>query len=664
MKNSNFDIQFNSESGAISSICIPYDKYKMNWCADNAEWGIIRCLNYDNIWGNYLERAKEMLLIAFDEGESNAKTVYSNGKLQVTVIRSFTDCGSFCERYILKNITDTDILIRPGEFGIIVPFNDRYTNAKDCMTRRCNTHIWCGGSSSHINALKMGVSNINLGLVLTKGNLHSYSQLTNTLENASSRGDFVLNTVAELCANEEYIIEWEIFVHKGKEDFIKQAQNTPAFVYINAEQYTVYKGEKINFTAMMPSGTKMIEVFCGDEKLKHIYNDTDRKLEVSYSPQKTGEYRIRITYDNMITYADFMVVKGLESIVENRVNFIVDKQQYINPDSALHGAYLIYDNKQNYTIFENGIPDHNASRERVGMALLIIKYLRTHTDLKIRRSLDLYIDFLKREFYEEETGEVFDTVRKNRDLIRLYNAPWVMMLFAEMYFLTKDANYINDIEKIADNYYSNGGLKFYPNAFMPGLILKVFRDAGSDEGKVKKYFINHAENILEKGLSYPPHEVNYEQTIVAPAVTILSEIAAATGDDRFKNAAKVHVQVLESFNGMQPDFHLNEIPIRYWDGYWFGKCRLYGDTMPHYWSCLTAHSYADYYLISGNEKYRQAAKKCIRNCLCLFDDSGKGSAAYMYPFKSDDTFCKFYDDWANDQDFALYYALIISEMNL
>ena len=95
----------------------------------------------------------------------------------------------------------------------------------------------------------------------------------------------------------------------------------------------------------------------------------------------------------MITYADFMVVKGLESIVENRVNFIVDKQQYINPDSVLHGAYLIYDNKQNYTIFENDIPDHNASRERVGMALLIIKYLRTHTDLKIRRSLDLYIDF-------------------------------------------------------------------------------------------------------------------------------------------------------------------------------------------------------------------------------------------------------------------------------
>lgn len=134
----------------------------------------------------------------------------------------------------------------------------------------------------------------------------------------------------------------------------------------------------------------------------------------------------------MITYADFMVVKSLETIVENRVNFIVDKQQYINPDSALHGAYLIYDNKQNYTIFENGIPDHNASRERVGMALLIIKYLRTHTDLKIRRSLDLYIDFLKREFYEEETGEVFDTVRKNRDLIRLYNAPWIMMLFAEM----------------------------------------------------------------------------------------------------------------------------------------------------------------------------------------------------------------------------------------
>lgn len=666
MKNNQFNIKFNPISGAIKSIDVSYDVDEMNWCADNSEWGIIHSLNYDNLWGNYTERAKDMTLVSFKENESSAESVYSNEKLRVSVRRTFADNGNFVESYVLKNISDTDVLIRPGEFGIVVPFNDRYTYADECMVKRCNTHIWCGGNCSYINALKMGKSDINLGLVLTKGNLHSYSQLENPMENAQSRGDFLLNTVADLAMGEEYVIEWEIFVHTGKEDFVRKALQTPAFVAVDAEQYTVYENETICFTAVMPYGTQKVDVFIGKEKLLCDYDEKTRKLSLSYAPSKTGEYSIMIKYDGRITHADFIVVKQLENIAKSRIDFIVDNQQYKKQGSALDGAYLIYDNKENYKIFENDIPDHNASRERVGMALLIIKYLRTHDDPKLRQSIERYIDFVKREFYDEKTGEVFDTVRKNRDLIRLYNAPWIMMLFAEMYFLTEDKGYIENIIKIADNYYSNGGFKFYPNAFMPAIILSTFERSGMNEEKekIKGYFINHAENILEKRLSYPPHEVNYEQTIVSPAVTILSEMSALTGEKKFSDAAKMHIEVLERFNGMQPSFHLNEIPIRYWDGFWFGKCRLRGDTFPHYWSCLTAQAYADYYQISGDEKYKIAAEKCMRNCLCLFTENGKGSAAYMYPYKINNTYGEFYDDWSNDQDFALYFALVMNEMNI
>ena len=663
MNNNKFDIKFNPDTGAISSIRVTYDEYKMNWCADNAEWGIIRCKNYDNIWGDYEKRAKDMSLVSFNETETASESIYSNGNVQVTVERKFADNGNFSERYTIKNITDTDIFIRPGEFGIIVPFNDRYTYAEDCFIRRCNTHIWCGGNSSYINALKMGISDINLGLVLTKGNIHSYSQLANSMENVQSRGDFMLNSVADICAGEEYVIEWEVFVHSGNEDFVKQALATPQFVHIEAENYTVYEGEDIKFSAIMPIGTKTVKVMLENEVISHTYNPETRKLDVSYLPSKTGENRVKIIYDGNETYANFNVVENLETIIEKRINFIVDNQQYIKPGSHLHGAYLIYDNKQNYKIFENNIPDHNASRERVGMAILIARYLRTHNNSKFRRSIDLYIDFIRREIYDEESGDVFNTVGKNKDMIRLYNAPWIMMLFAEMYFLTKDKNYINDIVKIADNYYSNGGFKFYPNGVSPKFILSAVNDSGMSDAKEKleEYFTKHAENILKKGIAYPPHEVNYEQTIVTPAVTILSEMAYAIGNDEFKSAAKIHVEILERFNGMQPDYHLNEIPIRYWDDFWFGKFRISGDTFPHYWSCLTARSYMDYYTISGEEKYKIAAEKCIRNCLCLFTEDGRGSAAYLYPFKIDNTFCQIYDDWANDQDFALYFAMAIKE---
>jgi len=32
--------------------------------------------------------------------------------------------------------------------------------------------------------------------------------------------------------------------------------------------------------------------------------------------------------------------------------------------------------------------------------------------------------------------------------------------------------------------------------------------------------------------------------------------------------------LLEAFAGQQPDSRLNEISIRHWDDYWFGKIRV------------------------------------------------------------------------------------------
>ena len=129
----------------------------------------------------------------------------------------------------------------------------------------------------------------------------------------------------------------------------------------------------------------------------------------------------------------------------------------------------------------------------------------------------------------------------------------------------------------------------------------------------------------------------------------------------YKVSAKEHVSVLERFAGRQPSFHLYEIPIRYWDDYWFGKSAQFGDVFPHYWSCLSARAFAEYYRAVGSEKHKLAAKQCARNCLCLFNEKGEGSCAYVYPFKVNGHVGAFYDEWANDQDFALYFYMCISD---
>ena len=67
-----------------------------------------------------------------------------------------------------------------------------------------------------------------------------------------------------------------------------------------------------------------------------------------------------------------------------------------------------------------------------------------------------------------------------------------------------------------------------------------------------------------------------------------------TGDEKYLKGAESQLPLLESFGGKQPSFHLYDIAIRHWDGYWFGKDRIWGDTFPHYWSTLSGIAFRLY----------------------------------------------------------------------
>ena len=200
MQNEFLSIYFNHNGGNIEALTNPKDEYKMNWFAN--DW----CIEYGNGVGSGLLKynsastaeplyAKNksrsvMPLKSFDEGTVDCTAIYENSDLRVTVYRFFSDNGSYCERYTVKNLRDTDFFLEYGDLVIIMPFNDVYTYADDCMINRCHTHIWCGGNTAYVNALRMGGSEINLGMVLTNGAIKSYS-----VENPKTnyRGIFILN---------------------------------------------------------------------------------------------------------------------------------------------------------------------------------------------------------------------------------------------------------------------------------------------------------------------------------------------------------------------------------------------------------------------------------------------------------------------------------------
>lgn len=648
MKNEVFQIGMNAVNGGVGSIRRNDDKDAMNWVTDEKTWGLICSTNKKEDGG--------LELINFQEDESYAVSEYSNDRLLVRVDRFFTDNGNFCERYTITNTGAVDLFLEQNSFGITLPFSDQYTYADDCMINHCNTHIWCAYNCTYVYAIKMGVSDLNLGLVLKKGAIASYS-VADLADN--NRGTFIFNIAhTELLPGESTVIEWELFTCSSREDFCKKMRKYDTYTQIDAVHFTVFEGEKIEFKVRVPQGMSDAKVFYDAVEVE---TETENGvLTVSCPADRLGKHRFWIRSEKCAycTYADFYVSLPFDQLVKKRLDFIIDRQQYHREGSKLDGAFLIYDNEEEHVIFDDSFVDHNACRERIGMALLLAEYLRHNEWPKGQKALEQYVEFMYREFFDCGMGTVYTTVGRGGE-IRLYNAPWVAVFLSELYELTKKKKYLDDLMKLLERYFQDGGSRFYPNAFTYLQIYETFIHAKrtKDAGRIKEMFEVHVGNMAKNGTSYPKHEVNYEQTIVSPAAYLTTELGILTGKPRWKKSARMHIEILERFNGHQPSCHLYEIPIRYWDDYWFGKRKQRGDTFPHYWSCLSARAFLRYYQLSGEERYHIAAQECMRNCLCLFDENGHGSCAYVYPYKVENARGQFYDEWANDQDFALYFAL-------
>lgn len=658
MENSLFQIQLDAATGGIRSLRRKDDPHEMNWIADGCIWGLKE--QYHRIAQREdFETSNRLQMVSFEESAERAVSIYSNGRLEMCVERSFSENGNLLERYTMINVDAVDQFLEPDTFGITLPFHDRYTNADECMIHHCNTHIWCGYQTAYIQAEKMGDSRHNIGLILKRGAVDSYSVRD---VDSNCRGIFVWNIAhTELLPGEKTVLEWEIFPWSDQQDFLEKMRKQPSFVEIQAKQYTVFQGEPIAFSVFHKGEAPVTRVELDGNAID--IKQGEQWDSVFWMPQRLGAHRFWIQVGDCRTYADFYVSFPFEDLVEKRLDFIIRNQQYHRPGSRLDGAFLVYDLEERHVIFHDGWSDHNACRERLGMALLLTAWLKKHPNPQWQKCLMDYVDFMYREFFDAKTGRVFNSVGKREKVVRLYNAPWVATFLAELYHLTGDNRYLDDDLVLLDHYYASGGSRFYPNGFSFAQIYRAYQAANRQEDAVHvlELFREHGRNMAETGTSYPKHEVNYEQTIVTPASSLLSDLGILTGEPYWAEKARPHLVNLERFNGHQPSCHLYEIPIRYWDDYWFGKAQQFGDTFPHYWSCLSARAFLDYYHLTGETSYRDKAEACIRNCLCLFDDQGAGSCAYVFPRWVNDMRGAGYDPWANDQDFALYVAMLMEE---
>jgi len=610
----------------MKELILKNDKYNMNWIEGAKEWGTVIAPDGINV-----------------EKTSKEKD------------------GIITESYKFTNTTDRDIFTSLKSIGIYTTFNDNYTDSEICTKQRCHTHIWCGDNISYVCALRMGGEPPHLGLVLTEGSLGGYSVERDGAQSSNDRGDFILHpSPVALMPNESFTISWKLFSHNGKKDFYKKlATYNENFIYVNAENYTVFKDEKINFTV------KPAFVFYDSDVKITLDGKTvpltakSGELSVEYEPKKLGEYIFNIDVKGIKTHCRILVQPSIEKLSAARCRFIAEKQQYSNPKSHLDGAYLIYDNEEKHTYYEFGRGDCNCGRERVGMGVLIAKYLQKNKDGKLRNSLKKYLSFVERELFDEETGEVFAEAKRYNPWQRLYNFPWMAVLFLEAYKFFGDTKYLTSAYKVLKSMYEQGGSHFYAIELPLEAIVKELENAKMNDEKAElmKCFEEHCAYIIEKDTNYPPHEVKFEQSIVGPATNILLQMYKITKEEKYLVGAKRQLEILDLFNGFQPDYHLYEVAIRHWDGFWFGKKQLFGDTFPHYWSGLTANAFNTYAEITGDSEYKKRVEAAYRGLLSLYKPDGSASCAYIFPESVNGREGKLYDPYANDQDWGLYFNL-------
>ena len=462
---------------------------------------------------------------------------------------------------------------------------------------------------------------------------------------------------------ESYSLEWHVFAHNGNDDFRHKLLEKGS-VLVSCNKYVFEKGEKarVECRSLEPLEACTAKMNGVPVPVKQEGN----LCFVEVPMEQAGEVRFDFYYNgNKQTHADCLVISNTADLIRKRVDFIRTRQQMNNPSDLRDGAYMVYDNEGD-SIYLNDTPncnpvDRDEGAERLGMGVLLAKQYLLTKDPELKQSLLRYANFVRRKLQTDNYVTYSSVDQKNRN--RGYNYMWVAELYFQMYKVTGDKQFVTDGYKTLKSMFQQFGYGFYAIGIPVRLGLQSLKEAGmkKEYTDLRNDFIKTGDVFVKNGLNYPAHEVNYEQSIVAPAIQFLAQLYLETGSQKYLDEVKRQMPVLEAFNGFQPSYHLNEVAIRHWDGHWFGKCELFGDTFPHYWSTITGAVYYYYALCTGDSSYQKRAENVVRNNLCLFFEDGKASCAYMYPYKIDGVKAEFYDPYANDQDWALVYYLLVNK---
>lgn len=649
------------KTGALMELSLPGDT-AMNWImrADGSQYEWVDA-RYGWGLGQFFtkgtEKFWEIPVKVWTSGEGMS-AVYQVDGIEINVSRSWNKEGNLKETYRFTNTSDEKAEL--SDIAINTPFNDNYPDARTCYEARCNAHLWDGEDDAYVFCTRMSGAEGGLGLVLQEGAIDGYEVRERSSQTGSSnfRGVIQLNPRDKvLNPGESYTVSWLIFPASDWNDFQTKAIAN-GLVMAQADSYVAEVGDTLSVSFRSNQLTLKGRLLLNGKEVA-IVSGAD--IHYTTTVQAPGEQVFTLLYneDKKRTRVECLGISDYDTLVNRRCQFIARHQQFNKPGDPREGAFIVYDNETE-SLYVNGETgrarsDCDEARERVCMGILLARQYQRTSDPELMHALEKYVKFVRRiQMADYKTFSTPDFKSKHRG----YNYPWVADFWFTMFQVTGDRKYLKD---------GYGTLRALVRHFKHGFYCiniptygyTLLKDNGftAEADTLLADFKAMADTFYENGPYYPTSEVNYEQSIVAPSIIHLLNVYLLTGDNKYLQGAESQLPLLESFGGRQPSYHLNEIAIRHWDGYWFGKDQVWGDTFPHYWSTLTGVAYRLYAKATGKQEYAERAMNIFRNNLCLFTEDGRGSCAYVYPQKVNGKKAHFYDPFANDQDWAMVFWL-------
>ncbi|MEE1765113.1 hypothetical protein [Streptomyces sp. SP18BB07] len=567
----------------------------------------------------------------------------------------------YTETYTWTNTGDEPLQITG--LGVNVPVRDVYDGAAGALARSCHAHVFTGGAWSWVLAEPMAGTPPLLGAIVRTGALWAYSvESRNSVTWSDIRGHLVVHPtdharspeafggqpVLDLAPGEEYVLAWELGWYGDREAFLA-ATDAPA--------------ELPSLTA--PVGTALEMRLAEGTVLASGPGD-------ALTSSRHGVQHIDVERDGRRSRTAVAFLAPVRELVEARVARILREHRPHERPEPERYAFVPVDTRTGLAQTENGWQDWTDGAERIGMAVLLQQArLRGWGGSDGVDAIDAIDAALQgfarfaRERLVDPDGAVRRGSRPSPETLRLYNTPWLAHFFHDQFALYDDPADLDLAARLLEASYSLGVrdhlLIGQPEA-MAAVTATLDEQGHTARAKrLREALVDHAHGFADRGTALPRHEVSYEQSMVAPLVTLLATAYDTAPDDRLLTALGTAVRWLHVFGGPQPHVRLRDIAIRHWDGYWFGIERLWGDTFPHYWSVLTAIALRQLPESLRDEDTERVADAIFAANLVDFDPDGLATCAFVMPSCVDGRPAHRPDPLMNDQDWALALLLRSAE---